>query len=86
MSQAKDDSTSNPKRVTLTVAEVHGFADRLLSRGVSKLGNDQSEQQGDLRLAARVIRFLLRSTQPVEAILAPAYVQGRVSDDGHRDG
>jgi hypothetical protein len=37
MSEAKDDSTQNPKRVTLTVSEVHSLADCLFSRAVSML-------------------------------------------------
>ncbi len=57
---AKDDSTQNQKPVTMRIDEIHNLADRLLSRGVTKL-TDAPEQQNDLRLAARVIRTLLRS-------------------------
>ena len=38
-----------------------GMADRLLSRGLSKLSDDRPEHAGDLRLAAKVIRAMARS-------------------------
>ena len=44
------------KSMTLTSAEMNALADRLLSRGVSKLSSDQAPLKSDLRLAARVIQ------------------------------
>jgi len=46
------------KRTTLTASDIQALADRLLSRGVSKLVTDRPESQRDLRAAARVIRAL----------------------------
>jgi len=59
-----------PKRVpaTMTVSEIHSLVDRLLSRGVTKLSNQEPEQQADLRLAARVIRALLRNVNHSDTI------------------
>jgi hypothetical protein len=60
MSDATDDSTQNPRPITLRISEIHKLANRLQSRGVSKL-NTMPELQADMLLAARVIRTLLRS-------------------------
>ena len=46
---------------TITIPEIRSLADRLLSRGLSKLSDDRSEHAGDLRLAAKVIRAMARS-------------------------
>jgi hypothetical protein len=46
---------------TITIHEIKSLADRLLSRGVSKLSDDRPEHAGDLRLAARVLRAMARS-------------------------
>ena len=68
MSEAKDDSTQNPRRVTLTMSEVHSLADRLFSRGVSKLSDDTVEQQRDLRVASRVLRALLKHFSATDTV------------------
>jgi hypothetical protein len=46
---------------TITIRDVQSLADRLLSRGLSKLSDDRPEHAGDLRLAAKVIRAMARS-------------------------
>jgi hypothetical protein len=68
MSQATDESTQNPKRVTtMSVKEVNALANRLMNRGATRL-TDQPEQQNDLRLAARVIRALVRSFNHADVV------------------
>jgi len=64
------DNEPNPKRtpVTLKLAEIHSLADRLLSRGVTKLSNQEPEQQSDLRLAAKVIRALARNVNHSDVV------------------
>jgi hypothetical protein len=69
MSQAESDSTKNPKRVTLSVPELHSLADRLLSRALSMLSTDTAEQQRDLKTASRVIRALLRNLNSSDTIV-----------------
>ena len=71
MSQAKDDPTY-PTIQKLTIDEAQNLADRLLSRGVSKLLNDQPELQRDMRTAARVIRALLSKIDRAAAICSDA--------------
>ena len=53
----------NSRRVTLRINEVQSLADRLWARGRTRLSDisDILEQQGDLRLAAKALRVLLRS-------------------------
>ena len=46
---------------TITIPEIQSLAERLLSRGVSKLSDDRPEHAGHLRLAAKVIRAMARS-------------------------
>ena len=46
---------------TITIRDVQSLADRLLSRGSTKLLDDKPEQQGDMRLAAHALRALSRS-------------------------
>ena len=46
---------------TITICDIQSLADRLLSRGLSKLSDDRPEHAGDLRLAAKVIRAMARS-------------------------
>jgi hypothetical protein len=46
--------------ISLSHAEIQALADRLLSRGVSKLSADRPALQADLRTAAAVIRSLSR--------------------------
>jgi hypothetical protein len=42
--------------ITLNPPDLQNLADRLLSRGISKLPTDTTEQSRDLRVASRVIR------------------------------
>jgi hypothetical protein len=53
---------------TITIRDVQSLADRLLSRGSTKLLDDRPEQQGDMRLAATVIRALARSFNSADII------------------
>jgi hypothetical protein len=46
---------------TITIRDIQSLADRLSSRGLSKLSEERPEHAGDLRLAARVIRAMARS-------------------------
>ncbi len=50
---------AEPNATTLTPDNMQALADRLYSRGVSKLFDDSSSMQTDLRTASRVIRELL---------------------------
>ena len=65
---AKPNSTEKVKRVTMRVDEVHNLADRLQSRGVSKLSGTEPEQQRDLRTAAKIIRELLRNVNRSDVV------------------
>ena len=65
---AESDPSQNPRRVTMRIAEVHSLADRLWARGRTKL-TDIPEQQGDLRLAAKALRVLLRSFNPHDVLV-----------------
>ena len=53
---------------TLTVAEVQHLADRLFSRGVSKLLDDMPSTQADMRAASQVIRALLNRVDRAAAM------------------
>jgi len=68
MSQADDDPTEQRRHVTLTFDEVQNLADRLLSRGLTKLSTETEHQQRDLKLASRVIRALARSFNRADVI------------------
>jgi hypothetical protein len=57
MSQIDSEPTNREPR-KLTVTELQSLADRLLSRGVSKLFSDQPELQRDLRAAATALSEL----------------------------
>ena len=54
---------------TITIPEIRSLADRLLSRGVSKLSDDRPEHAGDLRLAAKVIRAMARSFGHADVVI-----------------
>jgi hypothetical protein len=58
MAKATEDNTNHPM-MKLSAGEVQSLADRLTSRGTSRLLADQPEMQSDMRQAARVIRALL---------------------------
>jgi hypothetical protein len=49
---------ADPSIIILTLREVNALADRLYSRGVSKLATDTPEQARDLRIAARLLWLL----------------------------
>ena len=71
MSPPKDDPThQTPQK--LTTNEAQKLADRLLSRGVSKLLDDQPELQRDMRTAARAIRARLSKVDHAAAICSDA--------------
>jgi hypothetical protein len=57
MSQIDSEPTNREPR-KLTVTELQSLADRLLSRGVSKLFSDQPELQRDLKAAATALSEL----------------------------
>ena len=52
----------------MTTRDVQSLADRLLSRGVSKLSDDRPEHAGDLRLAAKVIRAMAQHFNSTDVI------------------
>jgi hypothetical protein len=66
---AESKSTENQKRVIMTTDEVHSLADRLFSRGITKLTSETAEQQRDLRTASRAIRTLLRHFSSSDTIV-----------------
>jgi hypothetical protein len=70
MADQADHSSQNLTR--LTVAEVQQLADRLFSRGVSRLMNDQPSVQSDMRAASRVIRALLNRVDRAAAMCGDA--------------
>ena len=47
--------------------DIHTLADRLYSRGVSRLLDDSPSMQADLRTASRVLRALLSKIDAVAA-------------------
>ena len=63
---AADEPTGTNTK-TLSADEVANLADRLFSRGTSKLLNDQPSMQADLRTASRVLRTLLHEIDRVAA-------------------
>jgi predicted RNA-binding Zn ribbon-like protein len=71
MSEAHDDPTHQATG-KLTTDEAQNLADRLQSRGVSKLLDDQPELQRDMRTAAWVIRALLSKVDHAAAICSEA--------------
>jgi hypothetical protein len=72
MSKPKDESTQKPNRVTLRIDEIHSLADRLFSRGVTKLTNETAEQQRDLLTASRALRELARHFNSHDTIVIDA--------------
>jgi hypothetical protein len=59
---------ANPNPITLTQDDMQTLADRLYSRGVSKLSADTTEQATDLRVASRVIRRLLHELDAAASV------------------
>jgi hypothetical protein len=58
--------STNP--TVLRVAEIQTLADRLTSRGTSRLLSDQPEMQTDMKIGARVIRALLSKLDKAAAM------------------
>jgi hypothetical protein len=54
--------------IMLAARDMDALADRLLSRGISKLTTDTTEQTRDLRTASRVIRALLGEVDKAAAV------------------
>jgi hypothetical protein len=59
---------AEPNAITLTTSELQTLADRLYSRGVSKLLDDSPSMQADLRIASSAIRVLLSEVDRVAAV------------------
>jgi hypothetical protein len=55
-----DDSTQNPRPVTMTFGEINNLVDRLVARATRVLLKDQPEQARDLVLAVGVIRAMAK--------------------------
>ena len=53
---------------SIRVCEARFLADRLFSRAVSTLSTDSTRQRGDLKLASRLLRVLLRDYSAREVI------------------
>ena len=68
MSQIDAESTNRERR-KLTVTELQSLADRLLSRGVSKLFSDQPELQRDLKAAATALSELACVRRHLQSLL-----------------
>jgi hypothetical protein len=67
MSQNDSEPTKREPR-KLTVNELQSLADRLLSRGVSKLLSDQPELQRDLRAAAAALSELACARRQLQSL------------------
>ncbi len=52
----------------ITIHDIQSLADRLSSRGTSKLSDDRPEHAGDLRLAAKALRAMARSFAPLDVV------------------
>jgi hypothetical protein len=63
-----DCEPTNRKTRKLTVDELPSLADRLLSRGVSKLFSDQPELQRDLRAAAAALSELACARRDLQSL------------------
>jgi hypothetical protein len=63
MAKAESDS-SQSQTESLTVRDLRALADRLGNRGRSLVFADQPQLQADLKLAADVIRALVRNWTP----------------------
>jgi hypothetical protein len=62
------DKTNQLNQETLTVRDLRALADRLHARGHSLIFEDQPDLQGDLKLAATVIRALVHDRAPDETL------------------
>jgi hypothetical protein len=68
MSQIDSEPTNREQR-KLTVTELQSLADRLLSRGVSKLFSDRPELQRDLKAAATALSELACVRRHLQSLL-----------------
>jgi hypothetical protein len=59
---------TGPSTISVTAREARAVADRLYSRAISALGTDTKRQRGDLKLASRLLRILLRDYSDREHI------------------
>jgi hypothetical protein len=55
--------------ISIRVSDARTLADRLFSRAVSMLSSDSERQRGDLKLASRLLRVLLREYASREVIV-----------------
>jgi hypothetical protein len=60
---------ADPNLISLRRPEIRALAERLVNRGISKMGTDTPEQARDLRLAARVLWVLCLEVDRYQAIL-----------------
>jgi hypothetical protein len=63
-----ENNSIQPNQETLTVRDLRALADRLHARGHSLIFDDQPHLQGDLKLAATVIRALVHDRAPDETL------------------
>jgi hypothetical protein len=56
------------RTISVTAREALSLADRLFSRAVSILSTDTARQRGDLKLASRLLRLLLREYSSAEVL------------------
>jgi hypothetical protein len=54
--------------ISIRVSDARSLADRLFSRAISMLSTDSERQRGDLKLASRLLRVLLRDYATREVI------------------
>jgi hypothetical protein len=76
---------ADPSHTTLSSSELGALADRLYSRGISKIGEFTVEQSRDLRIASRAIRELLSQIDRAASIsgdLAHTLHNLRISVEG----
>jgi len=61
MTEADSESIQNPNCRQMTIGEIHNLAGRLISHAGSLQATNAPSECVDLRLAAKVIRALVRS-------------------------
>jgi hypothetical protein len=62
------------RTLTLRVSDARALADRLFSRGISRLGTNRENERADLR-TARLLWWLLRDLAVGEVIELPVEVE-----------
>lgn len=68
MTEAKDDSTQNPSKRTISVGEIHTLVERVAQRADAIENRGTADLVSDLRLLAKVVYGLLKYFQPSDAI------------------